>query len=237
MKYRTWIHATLIVEIAAFGALPLAHGHDMAEHQHTGHAAAPEDHSAHMAQAAANPLPESVSVTLSNQPLNDQDGHSRRLKSELIGDHIAVVTFVYTSCTAVCPVVSGIMADLQKKLGERLDKDVRLVSLSVDPARDTPSRLKSYAAQFDARPGWFWLTGSTANVTEALTGFGAYTANFENHPVIVMIGDGRTGQWSRHYGLSNPDKLLAQVDRYLASRQSASYIKAVGLAKPRDGGG
>lgn len=235
MKRSTWINAALIVEIATLAALPLAHGHDMTEHQHAGHAA-PHDHSAHPAQAASQ-LPESVSVDLSNQPLNDQDGRSWRLKNELIGDHIAVVTFVYTSCTTVCPVVTGIMADLQKKLGERLDKDVRLVSLSVDPARDTPSRLKSYAAQFDARPGWFWLTGSPASVTEALTGFGAYTANFENHPVIVMIGDGRTGQWSRHYGLANPDKLLAQVDRYLAARQSASYIKAVGLAKPRDGGG
>lgn len=235
MKRQAWLSRALI---SALAILPLAHAHDMhqpmpAQHQHA--APASHDHSAHMAPPTPEQVPEAVAVSVSNQPLNDQDGRSRRLKSELIGDRIAVVTFVYTSCTTVCPVVSSIMSDLQKKLGDRLDKEVRLLSLSVDPARDTPSRLKSYAAQYETKPGWFWLTGPTASVTEALTGFGAYTPNFENHPVIVLIGDGRTGKWSRHYGLSNADKLLAQIDSYLAARQPRSPTRTVGGAPTRPG--
>lgn len=238
MKPQARIRSILTLAVAALAALPLAHAHDMHEHMHAGHppaSPAAHDHSAHQAPAADTLDPENVSVALSNKPLNDQDGRSLRLKNDLIGDRIAVVTFVYTSCTTVCPVVSTIMSDLQKKLGSRLDRDVRLVSLSVDPARDTPSRLKSYATQYDAKPGWFWLTGPSASVTEALKGFGAYTADFENHPVIVMIGDGRTGKWSRHYGLSNADKLLAQVDSYLAARQPAEKTKTVGVPPARPG--
>ena len=219
MKPKTWMTGVRLVEVAVLAALPLGltHAADEHEHMHAGH-----DHSMHAAPAPASLAPENVSVTLSGKPLNDQDGRSLQLKKDVIGDRIVVVSFVYTTCTTVCPVVSSIFSDLQKKLGSRLDTDVRLVSLTVDPARDTPSRLKSYSAQYDAKPGWLWLTGSSANVTEALTGFGAYTANFENHPVIVMIGDGKTGKWSRHYGLSNSDRLLSQVDEYLAARKIES---------------
>lgn len=221
MTARIWLTGALLFEVAALTASPLGHAHSTDEHLHAGHqhaAPAAHDHSAHLAAAPAAALPESVPVKLSSKPLSDQDGRSRRLKSDIVGDRIAVVTFVYTTCTSVCPAVSAIMAELQAKLGSRLDKEVRLVSLTVDPARDTPSRLKSYSAQYGAKPGWFWLTGSSASVTEALTGFGAYTADFENHPVIVLIGDGKSGRWSRHYGLSTAENLLAQVDKYLAAR-------------------
>lgn len=231
MKLKNWTKASLILGIAALSAAPPGYAHSMDEHMHAGH-----DHAAHMAQPAEAPLPETVAIKLSSKPLSDQDGHSIRLKNDLIGDRIVVVTFVYTSCTTVCPVVSTIMSDLQNKLGSRLDKDVRLISLSVDPARDTPDKLKAYAELYDARPGWFWLTGSAGNVTDALMGFGAYTPNFENHPVIVLIGDGRTGKWSRHYGLSNSEHLLAQIDKYLAAREPSGDIRAVSLAAPRNGG-
>ena len=236
MTPRTRMHAVRLLEVAVLASLSLsfvraASGHEHMD-MHAGHdhaVPAAHDHSAHMATAPSSLVPESVSVKLSGKTLNDQEGRSLRLKDDVIGDRIVVVSFVYTTCTTVCPVVSSIFSDLQNKLGSRLDKDVRLVSLTVDPAHDTPSRLKSYSMNYDAKPGWFWLTGSSANVTEALKGFGAYTPNFENHPVVVMIGDGRTGKWSRHYGLSKSERLLSQVDEYLAARDKTGNSKSAAL--------
>ena len=76
-----------------------------------------------------------------------------------------------------------------------------LVSVSVDPVRDTPQRLKAYAATHKAKPGWIWLTGGKRSMDELLDGLGAYTPNFENHPAMVLVGDGRTGEWLMHYRL------------------------------------
>ena len=250
MKPKLWMKATLLVGMVALAALPLGiaraadehdhmHMHAAHEHMDMEHAThdpmdhATHDHSAHTA-APASVVPESVSIKLSNKTLSDAEGHSLRLKSDVVGDHIVVVSFVYTTCTTVCPVVSAIFSDLQNKLGSRLDKDVRLVSLTVDPLRDTPSRLKNYSAQYGAKPGWFWLTGPSASVTEALKGFGAYTPNFEEHPVVVMIGDGKSGKWSRHYGLSNSEHLLTKVDEYLAERKKSERNKTVAMPTPHD---
>ena len=227
MKTRIWMTAMLCLEFAALLSSRQVLAHGTMEDVHAAH-----DHAAHSAAAAS--VSESVSVKLSRKPLTDQDGRSLRLKDDVIGDHIVVVSFGYTSCKTVCPVVSSILSDLQSKLGSRLDKDVRLVSLTVDPATDTPNRLKSYSANFDAKPGWFWLTGSSGNVTEALKGFGAYTPNFENHPVVVMIGDGKNGKWSRHYGMSNSEHLMAKVDEYLAARNKTENQKAAAMPTVRD---
>jgi protein SCO1 len=184
------------------------------------------DHSAHhgspagSAEAAAAPVGK-VALKLTDVRLANQDGQPQRLLSDVIGDRIVVVGFVYTSCTTVCPVVSGVLAQVQDDLGERLGKDVRLVSLSIDPARDTPKRLKDYAANFRAKPDWLWLTGGRAQVDEALRGFGTYTPNFEDHGPVVMVGDGRTGEWTRFYGFASPQQLIERVNQLRAARDAA----------------
>jgi protein SCO1/2 len=69
-----------------------------------------------------------------------------------------VAAFIFTNCQGACPAMSGHMAALQKKID---NKDVKLVSFTLDPARDTPAVLKAYAKKFDADPArWFFLRGS-----------------------------------------------------------------------------
>ncbi len=117
--------------------------------------------------------------------------------------------------------LSALFDQVQEKLGDRLGKEVLLVSVSVDPTRDTPQRLKIYAAKHDAKEGWIWLTGPKRTMDEVLDGLGAYTPNFENHPSMVLVGDGRTGEWSRFFGFPNPDRIMEQVDTLQVARQSA----------------
>lgn len=196
---------------AACGALSLAPFQAFAGEDHA--------HHHHQQEAAA---PTGVQIKLSDAPLIDQDGKPAKLKSEVIGDKIAVLDVVYTSCTTVCPVVSAILAKLQARLGERLGAEIELVSITVDPVRDTPARLKAYAAKHGAKPGWTWLTGPPQNVNEVLKGIGAYTPNFEEHPAMILVGDGKTGQWTRLYGFTDPDKVMARVDELTAARAAAT---------------
>jgi protein SCO1/2 len=171
----------------------------------------------HPAEAAA---PASVKVVLRDAPLLDASGKRVRLSQEVIGARIAVVNFIYTSCTTVCPVSSATFQQLQQKLGARLGKDVVLVSITVDPLRDTPQRLREYAGRYEAREGWVWLTGAKPDVDSVLKGLGAYSSRIEDHPATVLIGDARGGPWTRIFGFPSVDELMARIDTtHLARRE------------------
>src|SRR5215213_9370248 len=86
----------------------------------------------------------------SDVKLVNQDGKEMRLYSDLIKDRTVVIDVMFTRCTGACPVMSGTFAKLQDHLGDRLGKDVYLLSISVDPVNDTPAKLKEYAKRFNA---------------------------------------------------------------------------------------
>lgn len=177
------------------------------------------DPHAHHQQAATQPVAaQSASVTLADTPLLDQDGRSLRFKSDVVGERIVIVDFIYTTCTTVCPVVSATLAQVQGQLGDRLGRDVALLSVTVDPLRDTPARLKDYGARIGSGPGWHWLTGAKPQVDDVLRAFGAYTPNFVDHPPLVLVGDAKTGQWLRFYGFPSAEQLVKAVTELTATR-------------------
>ena len=186
---------------------------------------APAAHDAHHHAAPAEAKPKAARVTLHDLQLADVDGQTIRFKSEAVGNRIVVVGFIYTSCTTICPVTSAVFADVQqrliKTLGERFGHEVKLITLTVDPATDTSERLKAYAANFGSPVGWLWLTGEKPQVDRVLTGLGAYAADFTRHSGAVLVGDARTGDWMRFYGIPNPTDIVNRVDQLLAARSAS----------------
>ena len=186
-------------------------------------ASADEDpHAKHraMMQQKSEPTAETVEIDLRDRLLVDHHGQDVQFVSDVIGDNIVVMDFVYTTCTTICPVLSALFTQVQSKLGDQVGDDVQLVSMSVDPIRDTPQRLNAYSAKHRAGEGWVWLTGGKPAVDDVLTGLGAYTSNFEDHPSMVLIGDGRTGEWQRLFGFPNPDRIVQIVNDMLEKREA-----------------
>jgi len=185
--------------------------------------AAAEDHSHHHPppQQQAAEKPAAVQVKYADTALLDQSGKQVRLGSDVFGDKLVVIDFAYTSCTTVCPVLTALLAQVQTQLGERVGKEVQLVTITVDPARDTPARLTEYAAKHGVKPGWTWLTGPTGTVNDVLKGFGAYAPNFEDHPPLVLVGDARSGNWTRFFGFSDPKDIVAKVDELSHARHAS----------------
>ena len=185
--------------------------------------AADEDpHAKHraMMKQKSEAAAESADIDLRDRLLVDQEGQELMFVSDVIGDNIVVMDFVYTTCTTICPVLSALFTQVQGKLGDAVGDEVMLVSMSVDPARDTPQRLKAYSAKHRAGDGWLWLTGSKGDVEDVLLGLGAYTSNFEDHPSMVLIGDGRTGEWKRLFGFPNPDRVVQIVNELREQRRA-----------------
>jgi len=104
-------------------------------------------------------LPHFSLITSDERPLTQAD-----LKGQ-----VWVADFIFTNCPGICPLLSTEMARLQSALSEADLDDVRLVSFSVDPARDSPAALNSYAERYGAdRRNWWFVTGERSALYELI---------------------------------------------------------------------
>ena len=107
--------------------------------------------------------------------LTSQDGAEVTLES--LRGKVVAVTFIYTWCPDICPMLTDKMARVQDELGPDFGTKVAFVSITVDPERDTPAVLKEYAEAFDANlAGWSFLTGAPAAVLEVAHRYGVAVA-------------------------------------------------------------
>ena len=150
--------------------------------------------------------------------LSDQEGRKVRFYSDLMKDKVVVLNFIYTSCFYRCTTQGKIFSDLQALLGERLGKSVVLISVTTDPARDTPAQLKAWSKRFKVQPGWTLVTGDVAAMNKLLIPFTGDAAGGGTHLPATFIGNDKTGVWTSGAGNFTPQELLAAVD-YVTKNQ------------------
>jgi protein SCO1/2 len=155
----------------------------------------------------------------------DQSGKPRHFYNELVRGKVVAINFVYTTCTTICPPLGATFGKLQKSLGERLGKDVFLISVSVDPATDTPERLRAWGAQFGAKPGWTLVTGDKAELNRLLRALGADAASPENHSPMVLIVNDKAALWKRVYGLGSTTTLTRNIEQMMAAAPAGTAEK------------
>ena len=126
-------------------------------------------------------------------PLIDQNGQDVRFYSDLLKGKVVVIETFFGTCTGSCPRMAGILEGLQTKLGDQLGRDVFFLSFTVDPENDTPAKLKMYADEFHAKPGWLFLTGKKENVDFALSKLGPKLARREDHSTVLIVWNDKTG--------------------------------------------
>jgi len=169
------------------------------------------------AQATSSEAQPLDGLNVPDVSLIDQDGRPVHFYSDLVKDKVVAMNFIFTTCTTICPPMGATFAKLQKLLAGR---DVHLISVSVDPATDTPERLKAWAGKFGAGPGWTLVTGDRNEVTRLLKALGVYTAAIGDHSPLVLLGNDAAHRWTRAYGLAPPAKLAELI------RQTASPVGA-----------
>jgi protein SCO1/2 len=139
--------------------------------------------------------------------LVDQDGRTVDLYKDVMKGRTVAIHSFFASCPGSCPVMLGTIKTLQTRLGDRLEREVRLVSITVDPANDTPAVLKETAKKMQAKKGWVFLTGTKEQVDAALRKLGQYTEVRENHQDLIMAGNDRTGLWKKIYAMAKPSEV------------------------------
>ena len=149
-------------------------------------------------------------------PLVNQYGETMRLYSDVLRGKVAVAHVFFSGCGNTCPVMLATYQKLQDHLGDRLGRNVHLVSLTVDPDNDGREALADYAGRLKARRGWYLLTGSADNVQLALRKLGQDVNRPDEHSNIFLIGNERTGLWKKVQGLAPADQIIAVLDGVIA---------------------
>jgi protein SCO1 len=160
------------------------------------------------------------------------DHLERPFTPETLAGEVWVAGFVFTSCPSSCPAVTRAMSDLADRFA-RNKVDVKIVSFTVDPERDTPEVLAAYAEQAGADPArWRFVTGDPDAVRALVSeGFKLGVGNRQTveddvydiaHSTKLALVDGE-GQIRGFYGIE-PDEGLAEIyeraDRVLQEQKS-----------------
>lgn len=175
-----------------------------------------EEHAVHLGKArlAASAGAQEYTRTVKAYVVPDlilTDSYDRpvRLRELLSGDDPVMMNFIFTSCAAICPVMTKIFSDVPGKLGGEA-KHLRMVSISIDPENDTPRKLNAYAKSYHAGVRWKFLTGRTEDVKAVQLAFDNYRGDKMSHEPLTLMRPAAGKPWVRIDGFASPDQLVRE---------------------------
>jgi protein SCO1 len=146
-----------------------------------------------------------------NTTVMTQRGKPVKFYDDLVKGKIVIISFIYTSCTDICPLTTARVAQLEEKLGDMVGREIFFISMTVDPEHDTPERLKEYSERFGAGPGWSFVTGKPADIRAINYKFGDRSAILSEHRNEVVMGNDTTGEWQKDSVFGDIDRLALTV--------------------------
>ena len=159
-----------------------------------------------------------IQIAIPDLEVVDQDGVKRRFYSDLIKDKVVILSFFYTSCPSVCPVMSERLGKLQTNLGDRLGKDIFIITVTKDPETDTPARLKAWGTNVHRKPGWTMITGEVKAIEKIVGDFTGDRLGKDLHNTIFLVGNDKTGSWADLSGYASVNDLRQQIDTALSQQ-------------------
>jgi len=161
-----------------------------------------------------------VSAPVGDFTLSDQDGKLFRFAA--VRGKLVLITFVYTTCPDVCPLLTAKFAAIQRALEEKRAKDYLLLTITTDPERDSAAVLKEYAGRFSADfRHWSFLTGTRRDLAKVWKNFHVNVTKTQSgevsHTTYTTLVDRRGKRRVDYYGDRWQDKEVLRDIRWLAS--------------------
>ena len=186
-------------------------GHDMHDMKCGG-----GDHSMHMQMMQNRDYKlSSKQYNIPDVTLIDADGHKTSLATLLSTDEPVALNFIFTTCKTICPVMTATFASMQSKLDQAQLKQLRVISISIDPEYDRPAELRAYADKFKASQSWVFLTGDSLDINNVMRAFEAYTGSKMNHQPVTFLRKSPNQPWLRVDGLASGKDLADLVSSKL----------------------
>jgi len=150
--------------------------------------------------------------TIPDVMLINQDGKKVQLRKIVNSNKPVVISFVYSTCTTICPVLSAGFANLQNRLATS-GHAPQLISITIDPENDTPKAMKEYLKRYRAKPGWDFLTGSRRDIDTVMKAYNAYIPDKMSHYPINLIRNPKDGSWIRLFGIMSSSEFMAEYQK------------------------
>lgn len=188
---------------------------DQSMHHENDTGVKPADHGQHrnMMKHKTGYRLSTINYALPDTRLVGSDGKVTSLGKVLDYQGGVMMNFIFTSCTTICPTMSVIFSGVNKQL-DADSQPVRLVSISIDPEHDTPTRLREYATKFGADRNWHFFTGDLADIVDLQKKLGIYRGNKMNHfPATFIRRDPEDG-WLRVDGFTVASDLVREYRKF-----------------------
>ena len=163
--------------------------------------------------------------------LVDQYGQPHKFRTDLIRDKIFCLALFYTECQGPCPGPIQRMKELRAAMkDECAAEQLQFIAITLDPANDTPEKLKSYAdnlgvSQDDGLAEWLFCTGAEEDVEEIRFALGLYDldpvldADRSQHAAVITFGNDQT------------NRLAALPSGLKSSHFTATFLRVAGTSE------
>jgi protein SCO1/2 len=171
------------------------------------------------AAPSAQPVARGPGREYPNPLLVTHEGREVRLYDDLLRDGAVILSFGYARCTGSCPATNATLKRVAAALGERVGRDVRLLTLTLDPEHDRPEVLRRHADLLGAPPGWTFLTGAPADLDAVRRFFGlrdrdpAADEDRGRHAGLLVVGSAARDRWATLPAAAGADEVVALVLR------------------------
>ena len=160
------------------------------------------------APSTAEVVPEAERLALPNLPVTDRFGVERGFRDSIPASETIVLSFTYTACDTVCDISNAVLQVVDRELGTVADRDVTIVTVGIDPVRDTVQAMQSAAENLNSSEDWLWLAGGPRGTRPLLEALRFPASALESHDPMFLVGRPCNARFTRVVGLANPSALL-----------------------------
>lgn len=147
-----------------------------------------------------------------DRPLVTSHGKPVRFLTDVVAPRPVLVSFTFTGCVQLCPPSDAIMDMVAERLEDAGRKDIRLVTLTLDPLTDTPQTLHRKRAEVMHADRLF-LSGKPNDVWAVLEGLGVQPGPNQDHEIQFLLIDSGGRRVTAFFGLPDPEALFAAVSK------------------------
>jgi protein SCO1/2 len=157
-----------------------------------------------------------------NAELINQDGETVRFFDDVLKDKVVVINFIFTNCEGACPLITHKLTLVRDGLEGNIGNPIQFVSLSLDPARDTPAAMKEFAKTHNAdHDGWMFLTGKSENLDNIIKRLGQFTDDIEAHSTMMLAGNVNTAHWMKIQPQEMPPQIIEKLNLLMEDNEAS----------------
>ena len=152
-----------------------------------------------------------------NTLVETHEGKKLRFYDDIVRGKVVVFNMMYSVCTGICPGNTANLLQVQEALGDRLGKDIFMVSMTLQPEFDTPKALNDYAKSYGIKRGWTFLTGQPKEMDVIRRKLGFFNddpridGDLANHTGMVRVGNEALDRWFMMPALSSPSQMARAI--------------------------